>query len=268
MQIVQLLALAVAALIPGSLAAPTLFQKPAGTKIPNQYIVVYKSGANESLIESHEAWLQTATLTDSPLERRSDLASFPKIPQFKGFSYLRKYAGENAIRGYTAKLTPEIAEALSVPLDVAADRALQTLPEVDFIEQDAVASINAVQSNAPWGLRRLSKAALPLPTGYTYPNAAGTGVNVYVIDTGVQISHPDFGGRASIGASFSSDNNNIDGNGHGTHVAGTVAGTTYGVAKRANIVAVKVLSASGSGTNSDVIAGINWVATNGPRSGR
>ncbi|KAI8844894.1 peptidase S8/S53 domain-containing protein, partial [Chytridium lagenaria] len=93
-------------------------------------------------------------------------------------------------------------------------------------------------------------------------------VDVYVIDSGVEVSHPDFGGRARIGASFSDDNNDIDANGHGTHVAGTVGSNTYGVAKRANIIAVKVLGGSGSGSNSDVIAGVNWVAETARNSGR
>ncbi|KAJ3194334.1 hypothetical protein HDU67_004780, partial [Dinochytrium kinnereticum] len=257
MRFLAILTLAATALT-SALAAPTQFAVPAGTKIPNQYIIVYKAGADESLIATHESWLQTAALTgDGPLVRRADATAFPKIPQFSGFSYLRKYSGSKSFRGYTAKLTPEIAEAL------------KALPEVAYIEQDAVASITAVQRNAPaWGLRRISQPDRPLPADFTYPDSAGTGVNVYVIDTGVMISHPDFGGRASIGVSFSSDRNDVDGNGHGTHVAGTVGSATYGVAKNASIIAVKVLSASGSGTNSDVIAGVNWVATNGPRSGK
>ncbi|KAJ3416221.1 subtilisin-like serine protease [Chytridiales sp. JEL 0842] len=121
---------------------------------------------------------------------------------------------------------------------------------------------------APWGLRRLNNPSLPLPTTYTYPQSAGENVDVYIIDSGVRVSHPDFEGRAQIGASFSDDGNDIDGNGHGTHVAGTVAGKTFGVAKKANIIAVKVLGTSGSGSNSDVIAGVNWVAQQAARTGR
>ncbi|KAJ3199102.1 subtilisin-like serine protease, partial [Dinochytrium kinnereticum] len=94
------------------------------------------------------------------------------------------------------------------------------------------------------------------------------GVNVYIIDSGVQVTHPEFEGRASIGISYSADNNDVDGSGHGTHVAGTVASRSYGVAKKANIVAVKVLGSDGTGSNSDVIAGIDWVALNGPASGK
>ncbi|KAJ3200539.1 subtilisin-like serine protease [Dinochytrium kinnereticum] len=244
MHLIKVIALAVAAFLPGSIAAPTLINLKAGTKIPNQYIIVYKNDANASLIESHESW-------------RADLGAFPKIAPFNQFSYLRKYSGSKALKGYTARMSADIAEAI------------KTLPEVDYVEQDAVASIMAVQTSPPsWGLRRISKPDLPLPADFTYPDTAGAGVNVYIIDSGVQISHPEFEGRASIGVSYSRDRNNIDGSGHGTHVAGTVASKTYGVAKKANIIAVKVLGSDGTGSNSDVIAGVNWVALNGPRSGK
>ncbi|KAJ3200540.1 Suppressor of the cold-sensitive snRNP biogenesis mutant brr1-1, partial [Dinochytrium kinnereticum] len=143
MQFLKLIALAVTALLPGSIAAPTLFKLPPGSKIPNQYIIIYKHDANDSLIATHESWLQTAALTaNAPLVRRDDLGAFPTIPLFKGFSYTHKFSGSKAFRGYTAKLTPEIAEAL------------KSLPEIALIEQDTVVSINAVQANPPsWGLR-------------------------------------------------------------------------------------------------------------------
>src|SRR5207253_557801 len=95
---------------------------------------------------------------------------------------------------------------------------------------------------------------------YTWPKAAGAGVTAYVIDTGIRITHKDFGGRASYGWDFvGNDKTAADGNGHGTHVAGTIAGTKYGVAKQAEVVAVRVLDNNGSGTTSQVIAGIDWV---------
>jgi subtilisin family serine protease len=125
------------------------------------------------------------------------------------------------------------------------------------------------QPNPPsWGLKRIGSRDLPLPSDYTYPDSAGEGVDAYIVDTGVLITHPDLKGRAKIGASFSTDNNDKDGNGHGSHVAGTVAGAKFGVAKKATIIAVKVLNSQGSGTNSDVIAGIEWVGTNAPKTGR
>ncbi|KPC95413.1 serine protease, partial [Streptomyces sp. NRRL F-6602] len=114
-----------------------------------------------------------------------------------------------------------------------------------------------------WGLDRIDQASLPLDSKYTYPDKAGEGVTAYIIDTGVRISHSDFGGRAANGYD-AVDNDNVaqDGNGHGTHVAGTVAGSAYGVAKKAKIVGVRVLNNAGSGTTAQVVAGIDWVTQN------
>lgn len=118
-------------------------------------------------------------------------------------------------------------------------------------------------SAASWGLGRISHKALSTST-YVYDTAgAGSGVCAYVIDTGILTTHSQFGGRASFLANYA-DSSNTDGNGHGTHVAGTIGGTTYGVAKSVTLYAVKVLDSSGSGTNSGVISGINFVASDAP----
>ncbi|KAI8866375.1 subtilisin-like protein, partial [Ramicandelaber brevisporus] len=112
------------------------------------------------------------------------------------------------------------------------------------------------------GLGRVSsRNAVSNPSTYFYDGNAGAGVKIFIVDTGIRVTHKEFAGRAVWGANFVGDGQNSDGNGHGTHCAGTSAGTTYGVAKKANLVAVKVLDSSGSGTWSGVISGINWVAS-------
>jgi serine protease len=133
---------------------------------------------------------------------------------------------------------------------------------VDFVEQDQVMHINATQNGATWGLDRVDQASLPLNSQYTY-TSTGAGVTAYIVDTGILSSHSDFGGRVSGGYTAINDGNGTgDCNGHGTHVAGTVGGTTYGLAKSVSLVPVRVLDCQGSGTNSGVIAGVDWVAQN------
>jgi subtilisin family serine protease len=130
---------------------------------------------------------------------------------------------------------------------------------VSRVEPDGIAHTSTTQSNATWGLDRTDQRPLPLSGSYTYNNT-GSGVTAYIIDTGIEISHPDFGGRASVLSDRIGDGRNgIDCNGHGTHVSGTVGGTTWGIAKGVTLKAVRVLDCSGSGTWSGVVAGIDDV---------
>jgi subtilisin family serine protease len=164
-----------------------------------------------------------------------------------GASPLRTFA--TALRGYTARLTPAQASTL------AAD------PAVAAVEPDALVWAQDTQTGAPWGLDRVDQPNLPLSGSYTYTRT-GQGVTAYVIDTGIRFSHADFGGRATSGYDAVDGGTADDCNGHGTHVASTIGGNTYGVAKRVNLVAVRVLACNGSGPTSGVIAGIDWAVAN------
>ncbi|ORX99440.1 subtilisin-like protein [Basidiobolus meristosporus CBS 931.73] len=146
---------------------------------------------------------------------------------------------------------------------------LRSHSDIDYIEPEQVYTLHESQTNPPsWGLSRISQRVLNLTAPYLYPDSAGEGVDVYVIDTGIYAAHQDFEGRASLPISFIDGEAAEDLNGHGTHVAGTVGGKTFGVAKKANLIGVKVLSGAGTGSTSGVIAGVNWVANQVKSSGR
>ncbi|KAF8167100.1 serine protease [Crassisporium funariophilum] len=159
-------------------------------------------------------------------------------------------------------------------LDTDALNALRASPDVEFIAEDGIMHTMVTQTNAPWGIARLSSTARltnqdtsALTFSYTYDASAGAGADIYIVDTGVFTTHSQFGGRARWGATFGGYAS-ADGNGHGTHCAGTAAGSQFGVAKAANIIAVKVLSDAGSGTVTDIVSGLNWVITSARASGR
>jgi subtilisin family serine protease len=157
-----------------------------------------------------------------------------------------KHVYNKVFNGYSAILSPSALEKV------------KKNPKVDYVERDQVMRINTQVLNPTWGLDRIDQVSLPLSTTYSYVSA-GTGVDAYIIDTGILVNHSDFGSRAVGGfSSIGTSTNWIDQNGHGTHVAGTVGGNMYGVAKDIKLIAVRVLDAAGSGTTSGVIAGINW----------
>ncbi|MEU7637907.1 MULTISPECIES: S8 family peptidase [unclassified Streptomyces] len=170
-----------------------------------------------------------------------------------------KYGGKvkrtftSAIDGFSATgLSSEDAKRL------AAD------PSVDKVVQNHTFHTDGTQDNPPsWGLDRIDQADTKGDGKYNYPDSAGEGVTAYVIDTGIHISHKDFGGRASYGFNAIDNSDKAeDDNGHGTHVSGTIGGTAHGVAKKVKLVAVKVLDGQGSGTTEQVVAGIDWVTKN------
>jgi subtilisin family serine protease len=156
-----------------------------------------------------------------------------------------------------------VLTGFSATLNQGQLNALRHNPNVKYVEADMVVTAEATQSGATWGLDRIDQRNLPLNGTYTY-TPTGSGVKAYIIDTGILASHSQFsGGRVIAGATAISDGRGTtDCNGHGTHVAGTVGGSTYGVAKAVTLVPVRVLDCAGSGANSGVIAGMDWVVSN------
>ncbi|WP_327353679.1 S8 family peptidase [Streptomyces sp. NBC_01304] len=233
-RLATLSATAVAALALGVMSAP-----PSGAA-QARVGTIENAGAKGAVKDSY-----IVTLKDSAAKSTS--AKGKALAKEYGADIKRTY--KEALNGYSVKATEAEAKRF------AAD------PAVASVVQNRVFKVDGTQPNPPsWGLDRIDQKTLPLNQSYTYPDKAGEGVTVYVIDTGTRITHSDFGGRASYGYdAIDNDNTAQDGHGHGTHVAATVAGNSYGVAKKAKIVAVRVLDNSGSGTTEQVVAGIDWV---------
>ncbi len=229
LSLLTVLAVVMVAALPAA-AAPTgplapLLATDSPRAIPGQYIVVLKPEVADK-VEALLAELQ-AVAPDAAILYRYDAA----------------------LNGFAARLPEQAVELL------------RANPNVEYVEADQIVELDATQSPATWGLDRIDQRNLPLSNSYTY-NVNGSGVTAYIIDTGMRFSHNDFGGRASSGYDAVDGGSADDCNGHGTHVAGTVGGSTYGVAKGVKLVAVRVLDCSGSGSTSGVISGVNWVTNN------
>ncbi|GLB43121.1 putative peptidase S8 family protein [Lyophyllum shimeji] len=172
--------------------------------------------------------------------------------------------GQFKIANITGEWT--LFNAFASHLSAEALKSLRASCDVEYIAEDGIAHTSVTQINAPWGLEHISHTGVSnyspntLNHYYTYNEPAGAGVDIYIVDTGIQISHNQFFPRARWGATFGEGWPDADDNGHGTHVAGIAAGTVFGVAKDARLIAVKVLSNKGSGSISGIISGLNWVA--------
>jgi subtilisin family serine protease len=211
---------------PSALPTGTVRAAGAADSISGSYIVVFKPGSSEA-------------------------AEVPPAAQ----RLVRRYGGRlltnylATVRGFHATMTALQAARLAAN------------PAVQFVEQDAKVTLSATQTGPTWGLDRIDQRSLPLSSSYTYGPARG--VTAYVLDTGIRISQAEFAGRARYGWDFIGKTAKADDcNGHGTHVAGTIGGTKYGVAKDVNLVAVRVLDCNGSGSYSAIIDGIDWVTKN------
>ena len=197
---------------------------PGATAVPDSYVVVLKPGA--------------------------DAGTAAAVSARHGGEVRTVY--RHALQGYALRADAGTAAK------IAAD------PRVAFVQQDVVVRASAEQTPVPsWGIDRIDQRRLPLNNTYRYATGAGS-VTAFVIDTGIRVTHTDFGTRASWGTNTTGDGNNTDCNGHGTHVASTIGGAAHGVAKRVRLVAVKVLGCSGSGSTAGVVAGVDWVTANSP----
>ncbi|KAJ3125446.1 serine protease [Nowakowskiella sp. JEL0407] len=214
-----------------------LYTHPDNVIIPESYVVVFKPTVSADDAIKHHMWLTSFVSTGNVKDSKY------------GINRVFDFGEKVNFRGYTGSFTDEQLAEIRANAAVAS------------VERDGIVYVSESQNNAPWGLARLTtRQELPEDRSYYFEANAGEGVTAYIVDTGVNIHHVDFEGRAVWGATMPKNDKDEDGNGHGTHVAGTVAGKKYGVAKKAKIVAIKVLGSNGSGTIGDVIGGIEWAA--------
>ncbi|AOA60634.1 Vacuolar proteinase B [Komagataella phaffii CBS 7435] len=237
----------------GHPSAPVITTHSASKNlIPYSYIIVFKKGVTSEDIDFHRDLISTLHEESVSKLRESDPNHSFFVSNENGETgYTGDFSVGDLLKGYTGYFTDDTLELISKH------------PAVAFIERDSrvFATDFETQNGAPWGLARVSHRK-PLSLGsfnkYLYDGAGGEGVTSYVIDTGIHVTHKEFQGRASWGKTIPAGDVDDDGNGHGTHCAGTIASESYGVAKKANVVAIKVLRSNGSGSMSDVLKGVEY----------
>ncbi|KAK9729375.1 hypothetical protein K7432_000340 [Basidiobolus ranarum] len=223
--------------------------------IPNKYIVKFRKSADIQQVDSliHEKIESFNNEIKSSFGVAGAAGGNQTSPLCK---IARKYT-MGQFKAFAGTLSKDIV------------KSLRGDPNVEYIEQEQVFTMAGVQNNPPnWGLARISQRQRNPNAPYNFPNSAGQGIDVYVIDTGINVRHRDFGGRASLPVSFIEGEPTEDLNGHGSHVAGIVGGNTYGVAKKVRLIGVKVLGRDGRGSTSGIIAGVNWVTRQARSTGR
>lgn len=235
-------------------ALPLEFNKNA---IPNSVIITFNDNVTDDEIKFHQLWISDAQAQSFSKLNAFELDTFQESIQVHNFSSINggikhsyNYPG---FKGYSGLFTSEVINLLRRSKDIKSIELDSTVEATKATTQDG----------APWGLSRIShRKTLRLGNynQYLYDNNAGEGVTAYVIDTGINIDHEQFEGRAVWGATIPAGDSDVDGNGHGTHCAGTIGSKDYGVSKKAKIVAVKVLKTNGSGTMSDVVKGVEFAA--------
>ncbi|KAJ3574012.1 hypothetical protein NPX13_g4502 [Xylaria arbuscula] len=253
MHSIRNLALFFGALLPAAFAAPA--KKVSEPEyIPNKYIVTLKNGVSTSDFESHINWARD--IHARSLNRR-DTAGVEKTYSIDNF---KAYAVEmDAATVAEIKANPQVAI-------VEQDQIWHLFDDVVEVSEREVSERSLVQqTGATWGLGTISHRSKG-STNYIYDNSAGAGTFAYIVDTGLLTTHTQFGGRGSYGYN-AVGGQNVDSNGHGTHVAGTLGGATYGVAKAATIISVKVFSGSSSST-SIILDGFNWAVNDIRTKGR
>ncbi|KAI8881531.1 hypothetical protein K501DRAFT_324413 [Backusella circina FSU 941] len=211
-----------------------------GDNIHDAYIVVFKPDTSETQVTNHINWIST----------------FFHNQSYNGYDDkgIHHTYSIGTFKGYSGHFDDRILGAI------------RKSDQIAYVEQDSYVHTTALQNSAPWGLARISHrkrlSRYNQDKYYFHAELAGKDIRVYIIDTGIYVDHDEFEGRAVWGTTVPRFEQDVDGNGHGTHCAGIVAGSTFGVAKKASLVAVKVMRSDGSGTMSDVLMGVDWTLRN------